>query len=312
MPLAACMAGASSRREAKMFNFGSSRRRRTRSKLSHCHCNGACTWLRPTLWTAFLGLAGAVGNGLHVPAPAVAVQVQKVQPAGFAAPERTPELPLDQPLRLLSEAKQTYNQVQTYECIMISQERISGKLQPEKVIQMSFRKNPFSVYMKWIAPKEEAGQEVCYVQGRHQNMMKVLPGGVLKSFGWKTFEVNDPMVMQHSRHKITEAGFGNWLERYDVSWNAERQMGKTKVQIAEYDYNFRRCIRVETTHTTREQGFYCFRSVLYFDKETHLPVRLECYDWPRPGGPPEGELLECFSYINLQFNVNIPESVFMK
>ena len=32
-----------------------------------------------------------------------------------------------------------------------------------------------------------------------------------------------------------------------------------------------------------------------------LPVRMECYDWPRQGGPPEGEMLECFSYIDQGF-----------
>jgi Protein of unknown function (DUF1571) len=296
-----------------MFNFHRSHRRRGRARSSCCNCNGCCTWVRPTVLTAFLGLAGAAGNGLHVAsAPAAAVQVPKVQPAGFATPERTAQSPLDQPLRLLAEAQQVYNQVQTYECMLISQERVNGKLLPEKVIQMSFRKNPFSVYMKWVAPKEEAGQEVCYVDGRHQNMMKVLPGGFAKSFGWQTIEVNSPQVMQHSRHKITEAGFGNWVERYTKAWNAERALGKTKVQMAEYNYNNRPCLRVETIHTMREASFYCYRSVLYFDKETHLPVRLECFDWPRQGGPPEGELMECFSYVNLQFNVSIPESVFMR
>jgi len=242
--------------------------------------------------------------------PPASAQQQKVQPAGFKTAAATAEMPLDQPLRLLYEAQQAYAPVQNYECILISQELVNGKLLPESVIQMAFRKNPFSVYMKWLAPKDQAGQEVCFVTGRNQNLMRVLPAGFAKSFGWMSIEVNDPKVMQHSRHKITEAGFGNWLERYGNCWSAERTMGKTQVQVAEYDYNKRRCLRVETTHATRERSFYCYRNVIYFDRETHLPVRLECYDWPRQGGPPEGELLECFSYINVQVNVAIPESVF--
>ena len=60
----------------------------------------------------------------------------------------------------------------------------------------------------------------------------------------------------------------------------------------------------------REPSFYCYRNVTYFDNETHLPVRMECYDWPRLGGPPEGELLECFSYVNVQFNVPVSDKLF--
>ena len=284
--------------------------RRARSKCSRCKCGSRFGWFSPTAVTAFFGLIGAAGSHLPVTSlPSASAEPQKVQPAGMIAPATTPEMPLDQPLRLLAAAQQTYNQVQTYECLLISQERVNGNLLPEKVMQMTFRKNPLSVYMKWLAPKEDVGQEVCYVAGRNQNKMRVLSPKA-KWLGWLSIDVNDPQVMQHSRHKITEAGFGNWLERYAVSWTAERTMGKTQVQVAEYDYNKRRCTRVETIHTVRERTFYCYRNVLYFDNETHLPIRMECYDWPRQGGPPEGELLECFSYVNINFNVAVPEAVF--
>ena len=32
-------------------------------------------------------------------------------------------------------------------------------------------------------------------------------------------------------------------------------------------------------------------------------MRVEVYDWPKPNGNPNGELLECYSYINLKFNL---------
>jgi Protein of unknown function (DUF1571) len=293
-----------------MFNNHRPHRRRFRSR---CKSGRGFGILRPTVLTALLAATVAAGSALDFTStPAVSAQPQMVQPGGKAASPtpKADESPLDQPLRLLAEAQQVYAQVHSYECILISQERINGKLLPEKVTQMTFRKNPFSVYMKWLAPKEDAGQEVCFVTGRYQNMMRVLPGGGAKMFGWQSIAVDSPQVLQHSRHKITEAGFGNWLDRCAKSWTAERTMGKTQAKVDEYEYNKRRCMRVETLHTTREPQFYCYRNVVYFDKETRLPVRMECYDWPRQGGPPEGELLECFSYINLQFNVTIPEAVF--
>jgi hypothetical protein len=141
--------------------------------------------------------------------------------------------------------------------------------------------------------------------------MRVQAGGILKGL-WMSKEINDPMVKQHSRHTIVEAGFGNLIQRCSKSWEEERTLGKTQVKIADYEYNKRRCTRVETKHTVKEPSLYCFRHVVFFDKETKLPVRFECYDWPKQGGPPEGELLECFSYVNVQFNMTLPESIFTR
>jgi hypothetical protein len=268
-------------------------------------------WLRPLFVPMLLVASGTLGNmASELSLPSAAAQQQMVQPAGTANPLPAKELPLDQPLMMIAEARKAYLQVNDYQCILISQERVKGKLLPECIIQMTFRKNPFSVHMKWLGPKEEAGQEVCFVQGRNQNKMRVLPAGFAKGFGWTSIDLNDPRVMQHSRHTLSEAGFGNLIERCAKCWEAERLLGKTQVQMADYEYNKQRCLRIETVHTAKDPSFYCYRSVIYFDNKTWLPVRMECYDWPHAGGPPEGELLECFSYVNLQFNLNPPDTVF--
>ena len=72
----------------------------------------------------------------------------------------------------------------------------------------------------------------------------------------------------------------------------------------------RACVRVEVTNLQRREGDQCWRTVLYLDKENRMPVRIECYDWPRQDGPPEGDLIEIFSYINLRFNVGLTEKDF--
>ena len=41
-----------------------------------------------------------------------------------------------------------------------------------------------------------------------------------------------------------------------------------------------------------------------------LPVRTGSYDWPRQGGPPEGDLLECFSYVDVRVNVGLADQMF--
>jgi hypothetical protein len=233
--------------------------------------------------------------------------VQQVAAARPAA-----EHPLDYPLRLIGEARQSYQQVRDYTCTMIKQERVNGQLQPENIMTMRVRTQPFAVNLLWHAPRQFANQEVCYVAGRLPGKMRVHSVGIVGALGFITLDINDPRAMQYSRHNITEAGMGNLIEQHATYWQKERQLNKTQVRVGEYEYNKRRCIRIETVHTERDPTFYCYRGVLYLDKETHLPVRSEAYDWPRRGGPQEGDLLEVFSYIDMHTNVGLDERVFNK
>jgi hypothetical protein len=255
-------------------------------------------------------LAACAYLPLHGPTPIVVADppAPSAPPPGAAPPPVAN--PLDAPLRLLSEAYQAYQKVNDYTCTLVKQERVKGRLQEQNVIQMKFRQQPFSVYMRWLAPKSFAGQEVCFVAGRNNNMMRVRSAGVLGGFGFMSIAVNDPRALEHSRHRITEAGIYNLIVQTYKDWASLRQTGKGQARLDEYKYDNRLCIRVEVVHTERSPQAYCYRGVLYFDKETHLPIRMEAYDWPRQGGPPGGELIETFSYVGLQLNVGLPDAAF--
>jgi hypothetical protein len=230
-------------------------------------------------------------------------------PATQPAPAQGPANPMDEPVRLLTEAARAYQQVRDYSCTLVKQERVKGRLQEENVIQLKFRQQPFSVYMRWLGPKGFAGQEVAYVQGKNNNMMRVRSSGVLGTFGFVSISPRDPRALEHSRHTITEAGLGNLINQTYQDWAALRQAGKAQVRLGEYRYDNRLCTRVEVIRERSPQA-YCYRGVLYFDKQTHLPIRMEAYDWPRAGGPADGELLEAFSYVGLQLNVGLPDATF--
>jgi hypothetical protein len=244
------------------------------------------------------------------------VWAQQVQsPAG--PPYSTPSSPpaaanaMDEPLRLIGEARRAYEGVRDYSCLFIKRERIRGVLQPENLIEMKVRSQPFSVYLHWLAPPQTAGQEACYVQGQNNGMMRVHSTGLAGAIGFISLDPRDPRAAQNSRHTITEAGIGNLIERYCQRWAAERQIGRTQVRIAEYVYAQRPCTRAEMIHPDRATGNYMFyRSVVYFDKEWHLPVRVENYDWPQNGGPGDGQLLESYSYVNLRFNMGLTDRAF--
>ena len=218
---------------------------------------------------------------------------------------------LDVPLQLIAAARQTYQQTRDYTCLFVKRERIRGELQPENLVVMKVRSQPFSVYLRWQKPDNMAGQEACYVSGRNNGMMRAHSTGLLGAVGFISIAPNDPRALENSRHAITEAGIGNLIERFGPRWEVERGLNKTWGRVAEYEYNRRRCIRVETIHPDNSGNHFLFyRSIVYFDKEHHLPIRCENYDWPRPGGDANGELVECYSYADLRLNVGLTDATF--
>jgi hypothetical protein len=265
------------------------------------------------IYFALVGCLGiAVSVGAQTPSGSANPDVPAdpgVQPAANQAAAAAS--PLDRPLQLANLARATYQKIQNYTCLMIKQEHIDGQLQPENVIEMTLRNQPFSVYLRWLAPRQFVGQEACYVAGRNNNMMRVHTTGLAGAFGFVSIAPDDPRVLKNSRHLITEAGIGNLLEKLARGWDQERRQGGIQVRIADYEYNRRRCTRVETTHTERSANpSASYRTVVYFDNEHHLPVRIERYDWPRQGGNTGGDLLECYSYINLRFNAQLDDRIF--
>jgi hypothetical protein len=279
---------------------------------------GRCGWIGsvPLHYYALLGLLTiAVSVGAQTPTGAPSANAPAA-PAANPAPTNAaavPASPMDRPLQLVYVARQTYARVQNYTALMIKQERMSGQLQPDNVMEMTLLNKPFSVNLRWLAPRQFVGQEACYVAGRNNNMMRVHTNGIAGAFGFVSIAPNDPRVLKNSRHLITEAGIGNLIEQLLRSWEAEKRQNQTQVRIAEYEYNRRRCTRVEAIHPDRATcQCSSYRTVVYFDNEYHLPVRIEMYDWPHSGGSPTGDLVECYSYVNLRFNVLLNHEIFNK
>jgi hypothetical protein len=277
------------------------------------HWLGRAGWWRRF---SFYGLLGVIGATVMTaaypppaPPPAAPDAPQAVELPGATS---TAGSPLDEPIRLVTQAQQSYRDVRDYTCRLIKHERVDGKLQPQNTMQMCVRSAPFSVYFKWLEPSGLAGQEVCYVAGRNNDKLRVRPRGLLGAVGFVTLDVNDPRARATSAHPITEAGIGNLIEQFAAGWERERRWNMTEVHLGEYVFDHRRCIRVETTHPTNpDNRFLHFRDVVFFDKETHLPVRMEAYGWPRHPGD-TGDLLEMYSYAGLRSNVGLGEAMFNK
>jgi hypothetical protein len=230
--------------------------------------------------------------------------------AEFPVTTVTPS-PMDQAVVLLTEARQAFRKVQDYQCTLIKQERVQGVLLPEQVLTMKVRNQPYGVCLHWLSPDSLKGQEVCFAAGHNRGQMRVHPAGVLGIVGYVSVDPLDPRVFRDNRHPITEAGMGYLLDNTARYWEMERRLKQTQVRITDGVFNRRPCIRIETIHPDRNGGrFYAYRCVMYLDKATQLPVRVEAYDWPRSDGPLEGDLLECYSFLDLRGNLGLVDGVF--
>ncbi|HTK77101.1 MAG TPA: DUF1571 domain-containing protein [Gemmataceae bacterium] len=228
-----------------------------------------------------------------------------------AAAPLTPQAPssIDRAGQLLAEAQANFARVHDYTGTLVRQERIGGQLQPEQFIDVRIRQQPFSVCLKWTSPRNLAGQEAIYIAGKNNNEIRAKGSGLLAVAGYVSLPTDDPRVMNKSRHAITETGIGNMLNVITRSYEMVRRLppGQVKVTFADYAFQQRPCTRMELTHLVHNPQLYCYRCVVYVDKEFKLPVRVEVYDWPSARGNPNGELLECYSYINLRFNLGLTD-----
>lgn len=215
--------------------------------------------------------------------------------------------------QLLSDAQKSFARVRDYSGTFVKQERVRGAMVPEQTIELKVRQQPFALHMKWLGPKEIVGREACFHSGKHgANFRAKSSGRILGAFGFVTLSQRDSRAMQDTRHTIGECGIGALIDQLARGHEVESRLppDQVRVRVGEYLFVKKPCYRVEVTRAGNTGQFYAYRTVAYYDAATRLPVRFEAYDWPHAGSPAGGDLLECYSYIDLKFNVNLPDSDF--
>jgi hypothetical protein len=256
---------------------------------------------------AVVGLASTCGANPVPPPSPCPFAPQALERSGASTPCRSS---MDLPVTLITRAQERFRQVKDYTCVLVKRERIAGELTPKNVVQMKVRNRPFNVHLRWRCPCELAGQEVCYVADKNEGKMRVRAAGLLGAVGFISLDPEDPRARQTSNHAITDAGLGNLIDRLARSWQAEQCTEGLRITLAEYEYAQKRCTRIEVVQPEEEQGRVPFqRTVVFFDQDNHLPIRVECYNWPSSPGE-EGDLQEEFSFTNLVTNVGLGKDEF--
>jgi hypothetical protein len=112
-------------------------------------------------------------------------------------------------------AAATYAEIDSYIVRLTRREMLRDRMQPEEVLLVRFRKEPWSVYFKWVG-KEGAGREVVYVKGHYEDKIHTLlaAGDVPFMPAGKRMAVapDNVLVRSASRHPITEAGLGSTID----------------------------------------------------------------------------------------------------
>lgn len=214
---------------------------------------------------------------------------------------------------MLAEAKIAYSKVNDYSGHVIHQDRVRGKLTPDQTAELRVKSKPASVSLKYVAPNALMGQELAHVAGRNGGKLRMKPAGSFGPAGFLTLDLADSRATAHTRHAAPEFGIGPMIDLLEKNLTIETRLrNAVQVSVSEYTYANRPVTRFEV-YTDRAHALrFAYRTVVFVDRETKLPIRMEAYDQPTIGSSPSGELLESYSYVNLKFNQGLGEAIFDK
>jgi hypothetical protein len=165
------------------------------------------------------------------PSPAVAVSIQPEPSAKQAAVS-----PMARMQAIHRQAVERLAKMNSYRMRMRRREVVNGRKRPEEIILFQFRKEPYSVYFKWLGT-EGKNREVIYVKGRYENLIhtRVAAGDIpLVSAGKRIKLAPDSLLVKsNSRHSITDAGLGHQVSEFGALIDAVAR-GDTRLGTVRY------------------------------------------------------------------------------
>ena len=220
------------------------------------------------------------------------------------------EHPLMPALRWAHSGQREMEQLADYSATMVKRERINGKLGEHEFMFVKVRHNPFSVYMRFLAPNKLKGQEVIFVEGMNGGKMSAHGTGMLKVFGTQQLEPTSLIAMQGNRYPITELGVLNLVSRLIAIGERDTQYGECEVKFYPgAKIEDRVCTCIEVMHPVPRRNFLFHIARIYIDDELNIPIRYEAYDWPeKEGGEPIRT--EEYTYLELKLNNGFTDADF--
>jgi hypothetical protein len=117
---------------------------------------------------------------------------------------------------LYEAARDRYAGIDSYIVRLTRREMVKQRKNPEEVMLFKFRKEPWSVYLKWLG-KEGQGREVVFVKSKHEGKIhtRLAAGDIpFMPAGRRMALPPDNLLVRNAcRHPITHAGIGASIER---------------------------------------------------------------------------------------------------
>lgn len=196
--------------------------------------------------------------------------------------------------------------VQGYTAKFHRRERIGGKLGPDQTLDLKVRHEPFSVYLRFLAPR--AGKEAIYAAGLYDDDVIAHNGDWTRRLIPRLkVDPASPIALSDNRHPITEAGLANLtnkllhFRRLDLDdphavTFLDREVGDDgderfrSLHLHDFNDGVRPFAKVEV--------FYCPKLL--------IPIEILSYEWPEPGcGSDDLVLGEHYDYDELDFDVEL-------
>jgi hypothetical protein len=253
-------------------------------------------WLAPAVVLASV-IPHPVASSMAADKPGKAERVatKSDDTARIGAGDKSPLAPA---LEMAKSSRDATRKLGGYTTTFIKREVLKDKDEPvRQVMEMKFREEPFSVYLKFIEP--HAGREVIYVDGKNKGKMLVHESGIASIVGIINASPDGKEVMKENRYPITMIGMTKLLDTVIEQWSSELKVPGCEVKsFPQAKVGNIECKMIESTHPTEIAGVRFHKTRLYIDKSTNLPVRVEQYGFPKKGG--EAPLIEEYSYTEIK------------
>jgi len=177
---------------------------------------------------------------------------------------------------------------QSFTCRMVRREVVGGRKRPEEMMAFQYRKQPYSIHLKWLG-QEGKGRELVYIEGMYDNRIQIkLAGGdipLVPAGKRMSFTLDNPLVRSSSRHSVQEASFGFLLATVGNLISQQKQGGGKQGtiqyvgKVAREDYGGTvEMIEIKLNPGAEEGLPHGGRRLVGFDPREGMPVLVQTFD----------------------------------
>lgn len=238
-------------------------------------------------------------------------------PAPVAGTTPVKEDPLQESMRIAYDGEKRIREtIRDYTCTLTRRERVEGRLMAYETMFVKIRHEqkegddvvePFSVYVRFLAPERVKGREVVFVEGENNGKLIVRNGGTRFEHITTSLLPDSPAAMQQTRYPITEIGVLNLTRRLIERGEEEKKDKECEVKLIRgAKINGRPSTVIQVAHKTRQSDLQFKTARIMIDDQLNLPVHYSAYDWPQKEGDPP-LLLEEYTYTDVKLNVGLTD-----